>query len=151
MNKQTQNNQILDKPINITKPEAATELANKVQVMVNQNRMIAEIRLDPPDLGQMQIKIAMQGDTATVNIVVQSQQARETLEHATPRLKELLEEQGIELGQSSVQQEGQDQQFANGSDGEGSSGGSESVQIEEETEVVSNVTINEPEGIDYFA
>ncbi|MBE1302157.1 MAG: hypothetical protein GJ680_19895 [Alteromonadaceae bacterium] len=151
LNKQSQNNQILDKPINITKPEAATELANKVQVMVNQNRMIAEIRLDPPDLGQMQIKIAMQGDTATVNIVVQSQQARETLEHATPRLKELLEEQGIELGQSSVQQEGQDQQFANGGDGEGSKGGAESLQMEEESEVVSNITVNEPEGIDYFA
>lgn len=151
LNKQTQNSQFFDKPINITKPEAATELANKVQVMVNQNRMIAEIRLDPPDLGQMQIKIAMQGDTATVNIVVQSQQARETLEHATPRLKELLEEQGIELGQSSVEQENQGQQFANGGEGEGSGGGSESLQIEEESDAITNVAVNEPEGIDYFA
>ena len=148
---QNQFNQQLDKAINMQKPEAAQDLANKVQVMLNQKNMVADIRLDPPDLGQMQIKIAMQGDSASVSMVVQSQAAREALEHNQPRLKELLEQQGIELGQSSVEQESQ----GNQSDGDGSNFASgkgqeaaEDIALEEEKTVVS---VDEPGGIDYFA
>lgn len=146
-------NQILDKAINIQKPEAAQELANKVQVMMNQKNMVADIRLDPPDLGQMQIKIALQGDSATVSMVVQSQAAREALEHNQPRLKELLEQQGIELGQSSVQQESQGNSKGDGDGSNLASGkGQEALdELGDEADQDMAVTMNEPEGIDFFA
>ena len=85
--------------------------------MVNSRNISAEIRLDPPDLGGMNIKVNLSGDSASVSFVVQSQQAREALDQATPRLREMLEEQGIELGQSSVEQEsrGRDGQAEQGS------------------------------------
>ena len=53
----------------------------------------------------MQIRVNVSGESASVSFVVQSQHARDVLEQATPRLKEMLEEQGIQLGQSSVEQE----------------------------------------------
>ncbi|MFQ3250110.1 MAG: flagellar hook-length control protein FliK [Glaciecola sp.] len=94
-----------EKAVNIFKPEGQQQLTEKVRWMMNTRNLSAEIRLDPPDLGGMNIKVNLSGDSATVNFVVQSQQAREALEQAVPRLREMLEEQGIELGQSSVQQD----------------------------------------------
>lgn len=106
-----------DKGINIFKPEGQQQLTEKVRWMVNSRNISAEIRLDPPDLGGMNIKVNLSGDSASVSFVVQSQQAREALDQATPRLREMLEEQGIELGQSSVEQEsrGRDGQAEQGS------------------------------------
>lgn len=145
-------NQLLDKAVNINKPEAAQDLANKVQVMMNQKNMVAEFRLDPPDLGQMQVKISMQGDSASVSMVVQSQAAREALEHNEPRLKELLEQQGIELGQSSVQQESRGNKGAgDGSNYASGKGGDAIDELAAEAELDQVVNVNEPDGIDYFA
>lgn len=101
-----------DKGVNIFKPEGQQQLTEKVRWMVNSRNITAEIRLDPPDLGGMNIKVNLSGDSASVSFVVQSQHARDALDQAVPRLREMLEEQGIELGQSSVQQEsaGSDEQ-----------------------------------------
>jgi len=73
--------------------------------MINSRNISAEIRLDPPDLGGMNIKVNLSGDSASVSFIVQSQHARDALDQAVPRLREMLEEHGIELGQSSVHQE----------------------------------------------
>ncbi|GAC15231.1 flagellar hook-length control protein FliK [Aliiglaciecola lipolytica] len=149
-NKQGQQLAQFDKAVNINRQEGLQQLSEKVRWMVNQNNLQADIRLDPPELGAMKVRLNMSGDTASVNIVVQSQQARDVLEQATPRLKELLEQQGIELGQSSVQQE---------QSGNAEQHGSEFVSTEESAD---NLTTDESEvieqrisngrigGIDYF-
>ena len=143
----------LERTVNMNKPDAPQNLADKVQLMVNQKNMTADIRLDPPGLGDMKIKVNMSGDAASVNFVVQTQQAREALEHAAPRLKELLDEQGIELGQSSVEQESKQHdaenaggQFAGGSGGENAE--PEEEIVEQQPIRVVNGAVN---GIDYFA
>jgi flagellar hook-length control protein FliK len=96
---------VYDKGVSIFKPEGQQQLTEKVRWMVNSRNISAEIRLDPPDLGGMNIKVNLSGDSASVSFVVQSQHARDALDQAAPRLREMLEEHGIELGQSSVQQE----------------------------------------------
>ena len=70
---------------------------------------MAEIRLDPPEMGSMQVRVNVQGDAASVSFIVQSPQAREALAQAEPRLKDMLAQQGIELGESSVRQQSQEQ------------------------------------------
>ena len=87
---------------NLTKPEGMKNIANQVQMMVSQRLMTAEIRLDPPELGSMQIKVSMQGEQASVNFVVQTQTARDLLQDSQQRLKEMLAERGIALGESFV-------------------------------------------------
>lgn len=94
-----------DKSVNLFKPEGQQQLADKVRWMNNNRQISAELRLDPEDLGAMQVKISMNGDAATVSMVVQSSQARDALEQATPRLREMLAEQGLSLGESSVNQD----------------------------------------------
>ncbi|MFT7505688.1 MAG: flagellar hook-length control protein FliK [Gammaproteobacteria bacterium] len=100
----------LDKAVNIFKQEGQQQLAEKVRWMVNARSATAEIRLDPADLGGINIKINLSGDTAQVTFNVQSTAAKEALDQAAPRLREMLQEQGIELGQSSVQQDSQSSQ-----------------------------------------
>lgn len=101
-----------DKAINIGKAEGQVQLAEKVRWMVNSRNPSAEIRLDPPDLGGINIKVNLSGDTAQVNFTVQSMVAKEALDQAVPRLRDMLQQQGIELGQSSVKQDSQGQQNA---------------------------------------
>lgn len=111
--KQAQLSQVeskFDKAVNIAKPEGLQQLAEKVRWMANTKNLVAEIRLDPAELGSVHVKVAMSGETATVSFVVQSQQTRDAMDSATPRLREMLAEKGIELGQSSVRQESDNQQ-----------------------------------------
>ncbi|MEQ3514864.1 flagellar hook-length control protein FliK [Pseudoalteromonas sp. BZB3] len=90
---------------NLQKNDAVKALHDKVNAMLNINNKEAEIRLDPPELGSMQIRIRSEAEQAQVNFVVQNQQAKEALEQSMPKLKEMLAEQGIQLGESNIQQD----------------------------------------------
>ena len=155
--KQIQLNQFeskFDKAINIAKPEGHQQLAEKVRWMMNTKNLVAEIRLDPAELGSMHVKVVMSGESATVNFVVQSQQARDAVDNATTRLKEMLAEKGIELGQSSVRQESDGQQGQG--DGELAKQGSsasveaEDVDVPEQVLAQQSIVNGAIGGIDYF-
>ncbi len=155
--KQIQLNQFeskFEKAINIAKPEGHQLLAEKVRWMVNTKNLVAEIRLDPAELGSMHVKVVVSGESATVNFVVQSQQARDAVDNATPRLREMLAEKGIELGQSSVRQESDGQQEQG--DGElAKQGGcdkdeAEDVDVPEQVLAQQNIVNGAIGGIDYF-
>lgn len=144
-----------DKAINITKPEGHQQLAEKVRWMVNTKNLIADIRLDPAELGSVQVKVAVSGESATVNFVVQSQQARDAVDTATPRLREMLAEKGIELGQSSVRQEnGSQQQQDEAQNGNGQlANGQPQVDEEDilpEATMQQNIVNGALGGVDYF-
>lgn len=142
----------MDKPVNITKAEGLQQLNEKIRWMLNARNSMAEIRLDPPELGSMQVRVNVSGDTASVNFVVQSQQARDALADATPRLRDMLAEQGIELGESFVQQQSSDEGNA-GNDGESQFAGNGAQQGEEEDmQIIEQpVTRESMGGIDYYA
>ncbi len=154
--KQVQLNQLetkYDKAINITKPEGHQQLAEKVRWMVNTKNLVADIRLDPAELGSVHVKVAMSGDSATVNFVVQSHHARDAMDSATPRLREMLADKGIELGQSSVRQESNGQQQEQGElagNGGGSEQGIEELEVPETMLSQQNVVNGALGGIDYF-
>jgi flagellar hook-length control protein FliK len=153
--KQIQLNQFeskFEKAINIAKPEGHLQLAEKVRWMVNTKNLVAEIRLDPAELGSVHVKVAVSGESATVNFVVQSQQARDAVDTATPRLREMLAEKGIELGQSSVRQESDGQQ-GQGDAESANQGGSSNDDAEDLSEQVlgqHNIVNGALGGIDYF-
>jgi flagellar hook-length control protein FliK len=158
-----QNVAVNEKAVNIFKPEGQQQLADKVRWMANSRNLTAEIRLDPPDLGGMNIKVSLSGDSASVSFVVQSQQARDALDQAVPRLREMLAEQGIELGQSSVEQDssGHNQQSEQGSFANNSSAmGNLAQQSQDENEnslnssgefIEQRISGGRIGGIDYYA
>ncbi|WP_372762179.1 flagellar hook-length control protein FliK [Pseudoalteromonas sp.] len=88
--------------LNIIKSDAAKMLQERVSSMLSINNKMAEIRLDPPEMGSMQIRIRSDAEQAQINFVVQNQQAKEALEQSLPRLREMLAQQGIDLGESTV-------------------------------------------------
>lgn len=145
----------VDKAISLSRQDGQAQLAEKVRYMVNARSTTAEIRLDPPDLGGMNIKLNMQGELAQVNFSVQSQAAKDALDQAMPRLREMLQEQGIELGQSQVKQDMQQQQENN----EQFAGGSQTNDAKEllvddvpEQLVVEQRIVNGALGnVDYYA
>ena len=88
--------------INIVKSDAAKLLQERVSSMLSINNKEAEIRLDPPEMGSMQIRIRSDAEQAHINFVVQNQQAKEALEQSMPRLREMLAQHGLELGESTI-------------------------------------------------
>lgn len=80
----------------------AQALSNRLSIMHAQNMQVAEMRLDPPNLGRVRIQIRMQGKQASVNISAANPQAKELLEDALPKLKALLGEEGIDLADAQI-------------------------------------------------
>ncbi len=151
-----------DKAVNIHKPEGQQQLNEKIRWMVNARNTLAEIRLDPPELGSMQVRVNVAGDAASVSFVVQSQQAKDALSDAMPKLREMLSEQGIELGDAQVRKDnsssGQNgQQLAdntgNGDGKSGNRGNSDGLTDDvNDTHVIEQgITRQDKGGIDFYA
>ena len=149
-----------DKAVNIHKPEGQQQLNEKIRWMVNARNTMAEIRLDPPELGSMQVRVNVAGDAASVSFVVQSQQAKDALADAMPRLRDMLSEQGIELGDAQVRKDNSSgnesgQQLAHGGSGEtGASNRGENDGLDgmDETRIIEqSVTREAKGGIDFYA
>lgn len=140
--------QALQQPVNIARSDAAKALFDKANMLLNLNLKEAEIRLDPPELGSMQIRIRSDAEQAQINFVVQNQQAKEMLEQSMGRLREMLAEQGINLGESNVSEQGQsEQQTAEHSGSSLTNDGN----VESGGEVSEQILSKQQDGIDFYA
>lgn len=95
--------------LSLLEPTAANQLKERVMFQVNQKIQSADIRLAPEELGSVQIKINLQQEQLSVQFVVQQSAAKEALEQQMPRLKELLQEQGMALTDGQVHQQQREQ------------------------------------------
>lgn len=149
-------------PLPLRHPEqSAQALQEQVQFLLNRKLDTVEIRLDPPELGNLQIKLHLNQDQAQVGIVVQNSHARELLEQTLPRLREMLAQQGIQLGQTQVQQQSQQQQ--GGASGQGqdlrgapghsgsSLGNGSDVGTDEALTVQQHTVTGSAHAVDYYA
>jgi flagellar hook-length control protein FliK len=75
----------------------AQALGEQVRLLLGQGQQRALIRLDPPHLGSLEIQMQSEGEHTRVHFVAASPAAREALEQALPRLRELFAEQGEKL------------------------------------------------------
>lgn len=142
--------------LQMTRPDLSVNMKERMTLMMRSGIQTADIRLDPAELGQMQVKMSVENDVTSVSFVVQNSQAKELLEKALPQLKEMLAEQGVEMGESSVsQQDKQQQQLGDGEGhGQGQMAGNGHNEPEvEEGAIVQQVSITNGAvgGIDFFA
>lgn len=144
-------------PMQLTREMASDQVAEKVQMMMSKNLKNLDIRLDPPELGRMQIRMTMNNDLAHVHFTVSNPQAREMIEQTLPRLREMLAQQGMQLADSSVQQQAsgqQQRQYSAGGQGDGqqtgrfASGNDENLEPEMKLDV--NVA-SKRDGISFYA
>jgi flagellar hook-length control protein FliK len=145
-------------PMQLNREIAGEQVAERVQMMMSKNLKNIDIRLDPPELGRLQIRMNMTGDGATVHFTVANQQARDVIEQSMPRLREMLAQQGVQLGDSSVQQQSSGQQqnryAAGNGQGTGQGDGNQAFLGEENLEPDVNLDLNvatKRDGISYYA
>jgi len=143
-------------PLQLTKELANEQVAEKVQMMMSKNLKNLDIRLDPPELGQMKIRMTMNNDVANVHFTVSNQQARDVIEQTLPRLREMLAQQGLQLADSSVQQQnsGQGQDRYNNGEQQSGANRTNDTQGDENLDSGSNLELNvasKRDGISYYA
>ncbi len=88
-------------------------LSQHITLFTKQGQQMAELRLHPEDLGQVQISLKLDDNQAQLQMVSAHSHVRAALEAALPVLRTSLAENGIQLAQSSVSSEsfaGQQQQ-----------------------------------------
>ncbi|MDQ3186781.1 MAG: flagellar hook-length control protein FliK [Pseudomonadota bacterium] len=85
-------------------------LGQKMLWMASNQQQVAELSLDPPELGPLQVTLSIANDQASATFVSQHADVRQTLEAALPRLKEMMAESGINLGSATVSAETSQQQ-----------------------------------------
>ena len=89
-----------------TDPEFVDELGARIQVMLRDGLGKAQIQLHPVELGRLQVTISTDGDQARVAFLADAGATRDAIEHSLPRLREMLEQNGLQLAQSDVGQRG---------------------------------------------
>lgn len=152
-------------PVQVNKDTASEQLAERVNMMLSKNLKNIDIRLDPPDLGKVHIRMHMNGDTTSVQFTVANHHARDALENSMPRLREMLSQQGVQVGDTAVQHQSAGQQ-QNGYAASGRGGQEQSEQSQNtnsasrsgfgeennESDVTLRVNVPSPrDGISYYA
>jgi len=86
-------------------PEWDAGLADRVVWMAKNDVQTAELRLNPAELGPIEITLTLSGEDrsqATVQFSAVHATTREAIETALPRLREMMQESGINLGHAGV-------------------------------------------------
>ncbi|MBA6389448.1 flagellar hook-length control protein FliK [Colwellia sp. BRX10-3] len=140
--------------IAIYRKDFANAVKDKVMVMINQKIQQVEIKLDPPEMGNIHVRVNLQNEQAAVQFVVQNQQAKEALEQNMGKLRDMLAESGVDVGEASIEQRQAKEQNGNGFDQQTNNGqNSESTEdnFNENDNSMVNVVKASSTGIDYYA
>jgi len=80
-------------------------LDQQVLMMMQRGAQQARIRLHPQELGQLDIRLSMGGDRVDLNFTVQHAAVAGALQQHLPQLTQMLADQGLSLGHTSVSHE----------------------------------------------
>ena len=70
--------------------------------MVRQEVQSASIKLNPPHLGPLEVKVSFANDQVNVSFTSHHAPVREALDASMPRLREMLGDNGLQLGDANV-------------------------------------------------
>jgi flagellar hook-length control protein FliK len=86
----------------VTQPAWGDEFGQTITWMATQRNQSAELHLNPPQLGPLDVSLKMNGDQATALFTSPHAAVRDAIEQALPRLREMLAENGIMLNNAMV-------------------------------------------------
>ena len=86
------------------------EFLGRVNMLIKGGIQEAKIQLSPPEMGRLEIKVSTEGDSAKIMFSVDNIAAKDAIEQAIPRLRELLEQGGLQLAHSEVADHSQSNQ-----------------------------------------
>ncbi|NWG86605.1 MAG: flagellar hook-length control protein FliK [Hydrogenophilaceae bacterium] len=83
----------------------AADFSQKVIWLAGRESQSAQLVLNPPQLGAVEVRLTMTGTEAGAQFFSPHQGVREAIEAAIPRLRDMMAEAGLSLGQASVSPE----------------------------------------------
>lgn len=96
-------------------------LGQKVVWMAGQQTQVAELHLNPPHLGPMEVRLSVSNDQVSALFVSHQPAVREAIEAAMPRLREMFADSGMTLGNATVGSDSLPQQQPSGHEGQSGS------------------------------
>lgn len=87
-------------------------IADRVMWMVQGEQQVAKLRLNPPNLGPIEVRVTVHQDQTSVSFLAQQAAVREALEAALPRLREMFDQQSLQLVRADVRDPGEQQRDA---------------------------------------
>ncbi len=100
-------------------PSWATDFGQKLLWFAASDKQLAQLTLNPPQLGAIEITLKIDKDSANAHFVSANADVRGAIEAALPRLREMFANAGIDLGQVSVGSES----FRQSADSQGQASG----------------------------
>ena len=89
----------------VSEPGFADALSRQVVWMVDKDAQIAELRINPPELGPVEVRLTLNGEEALAHFASPHAEVREAIESAIARLREAMAQAGIQLGEASISSE----------------------------------------------
>jgi|GEM_PF-1877319 len=83
-------------------PAFATELSEKVVWLVGRQGQFADLSLNPPQMGALEVRLSLNGGEVSAQFFSANPAVREAIDAALPRLRELMAQAGINLGDAGV-------------------------------------------------
>jgi flagellar hook-length control protein FliK len=136
--------------------EWGDKVMGKLSWLTARNMSVAEIHLTPPDMGPMEVKVRVQNDQANITVHAANPVVREQLELNSHRLRDMLGEQGLSLGQFDVsdqpgRQGGEQGDGAGGHASAGDGGGPLTGDAEESLPEMTDLDLGWKGEVDVFA
>lgn len=91
---------VIDTPV--TQKQWGNDFSQKITWMATQHDQLAELHLNPAQLGPLDVVIKVSGDQATAQFTSAHAAVREVIEQSIPKLREMLADNGIMLGNTTV-------------------------------------------------
>lgn len=79
------------------RPDWSAAVGQRVLWMVSHKTQVAELRLNPPELGPVEVKVRTDDDGVRLSFAAGNAAVREALEAAAPRLREMFLAEGLRL------------------------------------------------------
>ncbi|BBI98774.1 flagellar hook-length control protein [Ferrigenium kumadai] len=137
----------------------ADDFSQKITWMSTQQNQVAELHLNPPDLGPLDVVLKISDSQATALFTSPHGAVREAVENALPKLREMLADNGITLGNTTVSDQAPRDRDTQGFMGQGSGtaaqqgGGGSAARLEGASTAAAQVaTVRRHNGmVDTFA
>lgn len=91
-------------PVPVSQPGWEDEVGGRVLWMVRHNVQAADIRMNPPHLGPIEVRLSLSNDQVSVAFHAHHALVRDALDNALPRLRDMLAENGFNLADADVNQ-----------------------------------------------
>jgi flagellar hook-length control protein FliK len=89
-------------PLDTAAPRWHDALAGRIHWLIDHDVGEARIRLSPPELGALDVKVSVIDDKTYVQLAASSSLARDELTQSLPRLRDLLSSSGLDLAGATV-------------------------------------------------